>query len=102
MWGARLSISSLMGERDVLGDGSWQGREERHATALGIGLAEEGTRLARIQAREGGPPISTEYLRDDGFVLDHLVGFVLDHSMQIQWCKNMQQIKIPGLMRINK
>jgi hypothetical protein len=44
---------------------------DRWATVLGIGLAEEETR--RIRVREGGPPVSTEYLRDDSFLLDRLI-----------------------------
>jgi hypothetical protein len=55
----------------------------------------------KIHAHEGGPPVSTEYLLD-GFLLDRLIGFILDHLMQIQRCKKMQWIKISGLMRINK
>jgi hypothetical protein len=73
---------------------------DQWAMALGIGLAEEKT--CRIRVREGGPPVSTEYLQDGGFLLDHLIGFILDHWIQIQRCKKMQRIKIPGLMGINK
>jgi hypothetical protein len=51
---------------------------DRWATALGTGLVEEetcrGFGLAKVV-----PRVSTKYLRDDDFVVDRLIGFVLDH-----------------------
>jgi hypothetical protein len=74
-----LSFSSLMGERDVLGDGSWQGREERACRrpvgdgvrnrALGRGDA------LRIRAHEDAPTCQHQVFAGRRL---RLIGFVLN------------------------